>query len=601
MTRIRSAPDAASTGGFLAGSTMAAYATGAIAANELCMSFEGAYISRVDPSLPWNAINQNVPVVALYPAQTSPNISLTGGTQATSVGVACALTNNVFCVPLQLNGGGIGFHIRGQHGQQLTQYIQVSSDACNVAPFVCPINSGAYFAILYVTGTTLKCGIYTNQGVQITAVFNVATNVYVSGKAPWFSACQALATGGLFIHWGNSSAAFVGQFFTIAGVTVGSQIGIDTSVNCELHACQPCSNGDIFCQHFDTSHSRHKFYRILANGTVAWGPVIPSTIGAPFSQPINARWHPPQSRLCELQPAGNLCCMLPDTDNYCKGFVLNPSTGATIAKCDPGPTYHDTGCAHPLIQTPNGFCFPHTNNINQNTYLSCFDFSGNPLSSNVICDQSGEPPPSGVTPVCDLYGSFASTQLSIMRYWSASGQIELRHVICDKLGNPVYGSAIVHQPATAGNDMSCPHPTCLPTGTTFCNFFSTGPSQLTCLSFKIGRSSIIGVAVASAANGAAVTINGAGFFQLPSSQVFGPGQAFDQRMSPVFGCVGMVGNSTAILGGWFGGIYRPNDQPPTITAVPAPPPPTTPLPPIHTTPVCIDYGPLNPPKNPVAQ
>jgi hypothetical protein len=68
-------------------------------------------------------------------------------------------------------------------------------------------------------------------------------------------------------------------------------------------------------------------------------------------------------------------------------------------------------------------------------------------------------------------------------------------------------------------------------------------------SFACARSSILGWAQNTAADGATTTIICAGFHTLPATQVFGGGKAFDQRNLPVFGAIGTIGGSTALLGG----------------------------------------------------
>lgn len=111
MTRIRSAPDPISSGGFLAGSVATVTATGSIAAGELVVHHEGAIFSRADPNMPWSSINQNASVAQLFVAQPIQNLSFSGGTAAKTAGIPCPLYNNTFCIPIQMSGG-IGFQIR---------------------------------------------------------------------------------------------------------------------------------------------------------------------------------------------------------------------------------------------------------------------------------------------------------------------------------------------------------------------------------------------------------------------------------------------------------------------------------------------------------
>ena len=557
MTRIRSEPDPISSGGFLAGSVATVTATGSIASGELVMHQEGAIFCRVDPNMPWSSINQNASVAQLFAAQPIQNLSFSGGTATKTAGIPCALYNNTFCTPIQMSGG-IGFQIRGQAGQQLTPYIQITTDSSNVAPYVIAINGGQYFAHLYVTGANLKCSIYNYQGVQITAPFVVASNVYVSQQAPWFGAAICGSSGGFFVHWCNTSNLLVGQVFSSIGATVGSSISIDSSVTSAIQGCAPCANGDVIVSHFDTTHSRHKFYRVTVSGAITWGPIVPSAATAFFSQPISSQFHHVTNRLFELynNNTNYIACLLPNTSSYANVYILNPTTGATITVCDPGTNFHDTGTLSPICLTPDGFAMTHCNNSSVYTYGLFFDFLGNPYVTNALIDNTGPAFPAGTTPVINLYCGVSGANISIMRYFSNQGAITLQQVLCDKRGNPIYGAALVHQNAQA-SDMGCPHPVCLPSGATFCSWYGVGLSQLVCLSYKIGRSSVIGVAGNSATNGQSVAINGAGFYQLPASQYFSTGQAFDQRLSPVLGCQGDVGNNAAFLSGWYGGTNPP--------------------------------------------
>jgi hypothetical protein len=580
MTRILSQPPQIFNDGFLPTGTATVTATGAIAANELVVHHEGGIFSRADPSMPWSSINQNASVAQLFAAQPVQNLVFSGGTAAKSCGIPRPLFNNTFCVPIQMSGG-IGFHIRGQAGQQLTPYIQVSTDTSNVSPFIIPINGGQYFAHLYVTGANLKCSIWGVTGNQITGVFVVASNVYVGGQAPWFGAAVCGVAGGFIVHWCNTSSALVAQVFSNVGATVGSIITIDTSVTSAIHGCAPCFNGDVIVSHFDTTHSRHKFYRVTASGVVTWGPISPSSAPAFFTQPIAAQFPDITNRLFELynNNTNYIACLLPNASNYANVYLLNPTTGATITVCDPGAQFHDTGMCNPICLTQDGFHMTHCNNSSVNTYGSFFDFLGNPYSTNVLIDSTGPVFPAGTTPVINLYCGVSGTNLSIMRYFSNQGVITLQQILCDKRGNAIYGSAIAHQ--TAGGDMGCPHPVCLPQGTTFAAWYGVSLTQLVCLSYKIGRSSVIGVAQNSAADGGSVVVNGAGYYTLPATQQFATGQAFDQRLSPVLGCQGDVGPGAAFLSGWSGGSFAPVTPPAvaasSITLIGVPPPPA-PLP-----------------------
>jgi len=572
MGRFKGVPDLQSSAGFLATGILNATAGNAIAQGELCMLVEGAAVLRVDPSMPWGAINQVDPApVPLFAANVLTNISLPGMTTARGVGVPIILPNGTLIVPVQQSG--IGFAIRSSSGLQLSTFIQVSSDASNTVPIALALSNGN-FAIFWTTGSTHKFAIYSPFGVLVTGATSIETSAYVGGQAPWL-AVATLAGGAFIVGWCKTSGALVAQVFTVAGATSGSQIAIDSGVTGGFFGAQPCANGDFILMHFDSTAHRHKFYRITVAGVISWGPIIPSAATAVFTQPVAASMHRVANRFFEL-PNGNIACLLPNTSNYANIFILS-NAGVLLSTVNWGTQYIDQYVSYPMALLANGIGVCHTNNLSPGTtYASYFDFNGNPININTLIDSNASQPTSGQTATVNLYADVAGPNLVSMRYYNNNGNVEVRQMtsmpnqaaqssaltvyaaaeatevaqVPSRAGRPFGINPSVNHQALQSGDVGPPHPVCHPDGRIFSGWFSVGSFVLTILAYKVGRSAVIGVAQNAASAGQAVTINAAGFFTLPSSQVFGPGISFDMRGLETLGCRGTVGGSTAILSGW---------------------------------------------------
>ena len=552
MTRIRSAPDQNLNAGFLAEGVLNAHASGSIAAGELCAMHEGGFITRVDPRFPWAAINQNDPTpITIYDITAVANISLTGMTIANAVGHPKHLPGGAFIIPMQ-NSTGVGFHIRGPHGLQISDLIIASSDTSSVPPLVVVLPGGGNsHVVVWASGANLRARVYDANNNPISAQFTIANNLYVAGPAPWFHAVAAVSVGvnGWFVSWTNTSGALVGQYFDADGAH-GSLITIDTTIQGGLFGTHPCSNGEHILILWDGAHSRHKVYRVNISGAVVWGPITPSAVGAYFSQPILTQFQSVENRFFELVN-GNIACLLPNTGGYANVFVLN-SSGTLINTVDFGTLYHDINVAAPITFTPNGFVVCHTPNSSSSTYASFYDINGFCLQENVVIDSSAPPLPTGQTGVVNLYAALAGPNISVHRYFKQvqKGIIHLQHVLIDQIGHAFSGKPVIVLQNPISSDMGAPIPVSTVHGITFSAWFASGSLQLTVTVSKAGRSSVIGVAANDAADGDPITINAAGEFILPATQIFGPGQAFDQRGQPVWGCRGLVGGRKAYLAGW---------------------------------------------------
>jgi len=286
------------------------------------------------------------------------------------------------------------------------------------------------------------------------------------------------------------------------------------------------------------------------SAVVVWGPITPSAVGAYFTQPILSQFQAPSNRFFELGN-GNIVCLLPNTSNYANAFILN-SSGSLINTVDFGTLYHDINVAAPIALTPNGFVIAHTPNASSSTYASFYDYGGLCLQENVIIDSTAPPLPTGQTGTVNLYMSVAGPHISVMRYFKQvqKALVQVQHILVDQIGRPFPGRPVIEIQQANPSDMGAPVPVCTPHGLTFVAWFASGSFQLTISVMKAGRSSVIGVAAADATDGQPVTINAAGDFLLPATQVFGPGRSFDQRAQQVWGCRGMVGGRRAILAGW---------------------------------------------------
>jgi hypothetical protein len=597
LTRFIGTPDSvySGRGGFLDQGILQGIITGNVAAGELCTLFESGIIKRTDPNLPWDAINQNTPyAVVITEQQVVQNLPFTNMTVTKAIGHSRLLVNDLYCVPLQ-TAAGMGFCLRSSTGLEVTNFIVAAGDTSITEAHCLPFSGGG-FALIWHTSAFLKFQIFSAIGAPVGSAVVVSSVCYTGSLVPWHGHCQ-LANGNFALTWATTGGSIIGQIFSPLGVLVGTQIGIDTYSGAH-HFCAPCSNGDFVVHAWDVTHTRYKLYRIASNGALVWGPIMPSAGGSLWSQPDAARMHHQEHRLFELPPDPfgnrNLAVMLPDTDGYGKAWVLSPSTGALIRKVDFGVAYHDPGVASPLCWTPAGFAIAHALSVQPNTYASFYDVSGNCLNQNVLVDSNGYVFPPASAPIINTYLKWCGAGLAITRYAFNQGYVEGRLIMCDHRGS-VIGNPYAFQPYSS-DDMCHPTPECYPDGRVFIAWFSVNVVLMKVTHHKIGRSSVIGVAQSAATDGQPVTIVSQGYFQLPSTQVFGPGNAFDQRLAAVPGCRGVVGGQRAALFGWTGPVgpaivaaggsqIQAVDQtyvqivpiPPT-TYLPPPGPPATPLP-----------------------
>lgn len=555
MSRYIGRPDSVFGGnpGFLAEGILNAFITGNVNANELCTIFESACIRRTDPSLPWSVINSDDPdPVLVFDPALIINLSLTGKTVFNCCGTPFRLSNLWYIIPVQ-SPSGIGFIVRSSVAQEVCNFILVSTDTCTVPPQCVPLANGS-FAIIWVTSSTIKFCVVTpgTSGFTLGTVTTVTSICSTSGFVPYFGFC-VLANGNFIITWATTGGVLQGAIYTPAGAIVGSVFTIDASCSGEHHAAQPCNNGDVVIYCHDAAHTVYKVYRCTNTGSVTWGPITPAGCGtALFTTPDAARVHPAENRICEMLAHNSLphiCVSLPNTSQYCNQFILTGETGALVQQCDIGTQFHDQNCHNAITPTPAGFAVSHTVAAQTATYVSYFDYNGNPIHLNVKCDDGGHAFAASDSPVVHTYCGFSNAAVCITRYAASNtGLVELRCIHINVAGL-ILADPINYQPYGPG-DCNSPHPRCDSDGTAFLCHFSSGAQQLLCCHFKAGRSSVIGVAQAAATNGQAVVIQAEGYFNLPNTQIFGPGVAFDRRNSTPLGPRGVVGGQTAILFGW---------------------------------------------------
>lgn len=514
---------------------------------------QSACIRRTDPTLPWNLINCDgtEPVVSCQPTLIT-NLVLTSRTISNCCGTPQRLINLSYVVPI-FGATGVGFFIRSSVGLQVSNFLQISTDTVTAPPHCIPQANGT-FVILWSVGSVLKHCVVTPSagGYTLSSITTVTSIISTAGFVPYFGHCP-LGNGNFVVTWTTTGNVLQGAIYTNAGVIVGSVFTIDGSCGGEHHATQPCANGDFIHYCHDRANSVYKAYRCTNAGVVSWGPITPSGCGtALFTVPDAPRVHPPENRICELlvhNSLPNICLSLPNSSSYCNQFVLNGSTGALVQQCDIGNQFHDQNCHNPICPTPAGFAVCHSLAAQPNTYVSFFDFNGNPLQLNVPCDSDAHVFGNADQPTVHTYCGFSNAALCINRYAaSIHGSIELRCIHVDVAGN-VLGSPFNFQEYGPA-DCNSPFPRCDVDGSAFMCHFSTGTTQCLVTQLRVGRSSVIGVAQAAATNGEAVTIVAEGFFGLPNTQVFGPGVAFDRRNSVPLGPRGIVGAQTAILFGW---------------------------------------------------
>ena len=436
---------------------------------------------------------------------------MTTMTVAKATGYPARLVNNNFAVPLQTSAG-VGFCIMSPGGLQVTNYINASADVSTIPPEALALQNGN-FALIWHTSASLKFAIYNGAGALVTSAVTVSTIVSTSGMLPWHGSVDLL-NDNFVLSWSTTGGAFQAQIYSNIGVAVGTTIAIASFIGI-VHALASCANGDFVAYAFDTSANLHKLFRISNAGSVLWGPITPAgCAGAIFGLPDAPRQHPQGNRLVELI-GGNIAICLPNTSNYANVFVLN-SSGVLQQRVDWGNANHDAGTQAPLCWTPWGFAVAHGLSTSVDTYGSFFDGNGNCLVQNELIDEGGHPFPANSAPAVYFYMQFAGAGLTISRYAGLAGSVEHRLIHCDHLGNPL-GTPFNPQPF-GPSDMNAPWPCCDLDGMVFLCTFSVGVSTIVTTTVKIGRSSAIGVAQASATDGDAVTIVSEGYFQLPATQ-----------------------------------------------------------------------------------
>lgn len=574
MSRYTDKPDSVySQSDFITAGILNCVATGAINAGELCMLNESGQIQRVDPALPWASINQSDPSpYQVFITAKWVTVTLTTMTIAKACGypVRCRNINagsaisRTYAVPVQ-SSAGVGFVLRTAAGLEISNYINVSADVSTTIPYTVPLQNGTFVLIWHV-GAVMKFAIYDQFATQIKAPTIVSSAVLTSGMVPWHGHA-ILGNGNFAITWATTGGALVGIIYGPTGSVVVAQFTIDAASAGQAHVCAPCANGDFLIGCYDSSHTKHSLYRCTNAGSVSWGPIARSPATSPFSWPDAARQHPQHNRLCELlNGAGgtslpNICWNLPNSGGYCNSYV-HDHLGALVKAVDIGVAYHNINCQDPVTQTPQGFCVAHAPSPGNGTYISYFDYLGNPCGQNTLVESGGRNFPPGQTPNIAFYTGWCGTGVGISRYYGGAsfGGVECRVIHADQQGNCI-GTPYNHQPF-GPDDICAPAPNCDFDGTAHLITFTSSTLQISASLVKVGRSSVIGVAQADAADGANVTIVSEGYFPLPASQTFGPGCAFDQRMAPVPGARGVVSGRIAVLFGWSGSVASPPALPP---------------------------------------
>lgn len=519
--------------GILATGQFPAIATGNINAGELCMLSENGRISRVDPNLPWSAINQSQrnltttvaaiseAAVAVIKTDVNANavetIIMTEQTILNGVGITEILINESYVIPCQTSTG-VGFTIFNSGGSQLTNFILAVSDTSAVAPHALAL-VGGYFVLVWHVSATLKFMIFDPSGNAITSATTVTSACATSGLLHWHTRC-AFSNGNFLLAWSTTGGALQFAIYNVRGVLTVGPTTLDVSCFGVSHVAAHCANDDIVIGCYDTGTTRYKLHRITNAGVHSWGPIYPTAAYAgTFTFPDNPHMHPDRNRLFEMPPgpwpvqpaipapgstapAVNeypsgyysapivapppgpgaapaypyLCWLLPHSDGYAKPFIFGWD-GAFIQFCDPGPKYRDPNIAHPICYMPSGFGMIHHLASEPNTYASFYDYLGNPLLQNVLLDEGAHQFPAGVNPNLACYFDWAGSGLHIIRYAYASGSCEVYGITCDGNGNQL-GPPVVYKTFGAV-DVSTPFPVCGPAGSVFPCWFDSGNLAMT--------------------------------------------------------------------------------------------------------------------------
>lgn len=434
------------------------------------------------------------------------------------------------------------FKIKTIHGGTLAT-VNLSTDLAvnNMKVLALPL-SNRFVVFWTVTGdTTLRYAICANDGTIVKPAAILAT--ISTGVQGWYSAA-VLASGEFIAQYPKTASGGVCfKRFDSSGVLQGAETVVEAAaLTSSAHATLACANGDFICYYYriTAATATYKFARYSATGAV----VVALTSMATFAQALTTSGGAFHQTIVELSN-GNIVFIAtspiasgngyPYAHVYTAAGVLVRTIGYTDA------SYVRSSAITPAVATADGFAIASDASATT-VYLRTFDNNGLARVGPVAIPNVGP----GSTK-WDLALFESGNSLTYVRMMNSADTSFSGRVFVTDLYGVLKGSM-----TTIDVDDS---------NTRWLTGAAMGPNKILALTYKYTtvtnfrtfrcvRCSVLGVALNSAADGGAVDVATKGTFNLPTTQNFGIGGAFDQRTAVVPGTRGVVVGRSAVLLGY---------------------------------------------------
>jgi hypothetical protein len=479
--------------------------SGSVAAGELVCITEDGMIRRVNELTPISCVtNPSLTPVTVNTASLPglTNISVSVPSLMLPNGNVVTPGSQYFLIGGPLGGEGIltGVSITdGTHGPNASVLINVP-------------NTDSQW--LWAAG--VHFGINAKDGSVVLASTN-----WSAPDGATISAAGVLANGNIVVAGYAPTPYYAGfaMIFTTAGVQVGSTITLTSVDWTSLITVTPCANGEFIVGVTSTAEPAPRLYRYTAAGAAA----------SDWTTAVMSANSPGSFNVWELS-SGVVVCYSASTATNASALYFLSSAGVILLQWDLGTQTQS--------RLSNGFGFVRKGGFylvaveglsagNFSLTFSSFDQYGRGVVCRAPLVQTASEFLSAAADVGNGIALVTGNQFIVV---GPEGTLRGSPI---SLGNSTTSASIV----ASGRGLALV--------TTWDGSGNTYKSA-----FQCQLSSILGVAQGSGSNGSSITVNAAGFYSLPSTQVMLCEGSFDNRSGPLIGTCGVIGAQQAFLGGW---------------------------------------------------
>lgn len=428
------------------------------------------------------------------------------------------------------NSTGVRFRLKNQNGGDVAAEVVVSSAASIGTVRVAKLNS-TQFVVAWTESTTLKFAIYDNDGTVVVAATTIAT---LSGGADETNNMAVTAAGEVvFAYQKVTSTDVAFKRYNAGGVLQGAETTVEAAADGRYIAIKACSGGDfvIFYRRIAATNS-YKFARYNSSGVIQGALTSLSSGNSEFTQ------GKANGSIAELSN-GNIVMAATNPANSDASLYIYTSANALVTRIDLASTFNNNSNRPQVVAAANGFAAAGMGSTGTNMML--FDSNGNSISSQVVVDNSAAGNGSGSN--LDLYSIGIGYALCRS---GTNGTNYTVHLLEVDSALAAKGSVITIE--ASSTTLSSFLSSAMSPGYLLAFQYTNGATMLVKGGvYKCLRSSIFGIANATAADGITASISTVGGYTV--NQSLAAGGAFNQNAATIPGNRGTVAGTSALLFG----------------------------------------------------